>query len=83
MEQVAELESGKEYRLLKERTQRLTEGNLLLVKQVSDLQYTIRLSYGWIKEYNNDADNATHAKRILNNTILSWQSHNLTQEERK
>jgi len=51
-------------------------------KQIEDLKYTVRLAYGWVKEYSNDSDNATHAKRVLNNEIISWQFDNLTQKER-
>jgi len=50
----------------------LASENASLKSQVEDMKYTIRLSHGWLKEYSNDADNGTHAKRILHNAILSW-----------
>ena len=50
----------------------IKDKNASLKSQVEGLKYTIRLSYGWLKEYSNDADNGTHAKRILHNAILSW-----------
>ena len=62
-----------------DRQRRLAEAE----SQLEKLKYTVRLASTWLGEYINDSDNATHAKRILQNEIISWQSDGLTMEERK